>query len=78
MREHGGLELFSGLGEQSLVARFGERSEEIPRPFPRFPGECFTARLQDELIAALAAHSGCVVDLLQQLIWNMERRGWHE
>lgn len=78
MREHGGLEFFSGLGEQALVAGVGERREEIPRPFARFPGKRITACLQDEFITTLPAPSRCLVDLLQQFIGNVECRGRHE
>jgi hypothetical protein len=78
MPEYGGLELCYGIGEQSLFAGVAERREEIPRPFARITGERFPACLQDEPVSALPAPSRCPVDVLQQFIWNMERRGWHE
>lgn len=78
MREHDGLELPAGFDEQPLVLWVGERREKIPRPFARFPGERFTARLQDELVSALPTRSGCTVDFDQENIGNVKRRGWHE
>ena len=48
--------LLAGFGEQPLVLGVGEGREEILRPVATFPGKRFTARLQDEPVAALAAH----------------------
>ena len=74
MREDDRFELFACFGKKPLVFGVGEGREEISRPFAGFPGERFTACLQDELVAALPAGPGCPVDVHQQIIWNMKGR----
>jgi hypothetical protein len=78
VREHDGLELPAGFGEQPLVLGVRERREEILRPIAPFPGERFTARLQNELVAALPARPGCPVYIYKQIIWNVKSSRWHE